>query len=448
MTYSIFYDLETTDTLTSGQIINFSFIAVDEDYNEIERFTDTIKISRLQLPTPGAVLANKVDVIDHQKTATYTEFEAVKAIRQFLLKYIEMSGGHYSVNLIGYNSNSFDNAHIRTSFIRNGFNPYVGVNNRDVMHVATRIKFSNAEYVKMCEEFVENSHWDKVRNKLEFHCQMLGILEGEQTHFSEDDVLWTIDLARRFKDDYGIDVRGYSAYEVAEIERERGKVFKFKTRSETKDSPAKYKYFSPHSTSGRNSIFWIDLEEARKIKKKGEDLIGAIKYKNRENAAMYREYEYCDDSELQQLADDVIKAYPQVSMDKLFPPSECDIEADIYRIAFNRFNVLQDIMLKKMPAKGLNQDEMDLVKRFRISNFQGEGDQEAFKSALKDYAEYRYGGTMIAHKQYGTMHPTLDDLLDQLEKSKKEVETDRDIKLMESLEKFYKESEIYMALKG
>lgn len=50
---AIFYDLETTDREFVGQILNYSFILVDEQLNVVRELNGDIRISRLQLPSRG-----------------------------------------------------------------------------------------------------------------------------------------------------------------------------------------------------------------------------------------------------------------------------------------------------------------------------------------------------------------------------------------------------------
>ena len=61
----IFYDLETTDLNYCGQILNYAFVEVDEDWKEVSEFCGKVKISRTQLPNPYAILANRVNVLTH-----------------------------------------------------------------------------------------------------------------------------------------------------------------------------------------------------------------------------------------------------------------------------------------------------------------------------------------------------------------------------------------------
>ena len=90
---TIFYDLETSDRNPVGQIINYSFILVDERYEVLDELSGLIRISRLQIPDPGAILANRTDVIEHQKLANDSEPVALGKIRDFIHAAIQRAQG-------------------------------------------------------------------------------------------------------------------------------------------------------------------------------------------------------------------------------------------------------------------------------------------------------------------------------------------------------------------
>ena len=63
--------------------------------------------------------------------------------------------------------------------------------------------------------------------KLETIAQQLNLLQGKQEHASRDDVLLTIDVARTFKEQFGLDVRTYESYEALACHQasSRGRLF-------------------------------------------------------------------------------------------------------------------------------------------------------------------------------------------------------------------------------
>jgi len=82
--YAVFYDLETSDKNPIGQILNYCFILVDSSLQIVDELSGLVKISRLQLPDSGAILANKIDVVDHQRLAADDERTAMGKIHAFL----------------------------------------------------------------------------------------------------------------------------------------------------------------------------------------------------------------------------------------------------------------------------------------------------------------------------------------------------------------------------
>src|SRR5262245_53890936 len=136
---AIFFDLETSDREFIGQILNFSFIVVDDDWNVIGDLSSTVKISRLELPSPGAILANRTDVLRHQAEAEFTEKEAAGEITAFINSIIEGANG--PVPFIGFNSFKFDIPYLRTTLVRNGINPYFNgkVVYRDLLVAARKL---------------------------------------------------------------------------------------------------------------------------------------------------------------------------------------------------------------------------------------------------------------------------------------------------------------------
>jgi exonuclease I len=147
--HAVFYDLETTTKNTVGQILNYSFILVDDEMKPIGELSGLVKINRLQLPEPGAILANRTDVLEHQQISTDTEPQAMRKIEQFLSSCIQSAQG--ALAFVGYNSSRFDLNYLRTSFIRNGINPYFKglLSSRDLLHAVHKAYLTNSEFREM-----------------------------------------------------------------------------------------------------------------------------------------------------------------------------------------------------------------------------------------------------------------------------------------------------------
>ena len=212
--YAVFYDLETTSKNTIGQILNYSFILVDDEMKPIGELSGLVKMSRLQLPEPGAILANRTDVVEHQKVAVDNEPTAMKKIEQFISKCIQTAQG--AIAFVGYNSSRFDLGYLRTSFIRNGINPYFKglLSSRDLLHAVQKAYLTSAEFRDAVQKQCRGEK--RLSLSLQTVSHALGLLEGVQAHESREDVLLTIRLAVWLKEHCTIDVRSYEAYEAAE----------------------------------------------------------------------------------------------------------------------------------------------------------------------------------------------------------------------------------------
>ena len=88
---AIFYDLETTDKNPIGQILNYCFYEVDRGFNVLNRCTGLIRISPLEIPSPSAVLANRTDVLEHQRQVHARECDAMREASDFIVDCIERS---------------------------------------------------------------------------------------------------------------------------------------------------------------------------------------------------------------------------------------------------------------------------------------------------------------------------------------------------------------------
>ncbi|MEX0595201.1 MAG: hypothetical protein WD512_01795, partial [Candidatus Paceibacterota bacterium] len=207
MTYSIFFDLETSDLNFVGQILNFSFIVIDTKWNITQELNGEIKINRLQLPRARAIAANRINVLEHQKSAKFTESQAMTKIAEFLQEFSNNCGSNLG-QLIGFNSANFDLPYVRTSLIRNGLNPYFKVQNRDLLLVAQKLWISNEKFRATITQYAEANSLP-ANLKLETLCKAHQLLAGKQLHESRDDVLLTIELAKAFSDLYGVDVRNF-----------------------------------------------------------------------------------------------------------------------------------------------------------------------------------------------------------------------------------------------
>ena len=111
----LFYDIETTGLSRAfDQILEFAAIRTDLDLNEIERLQVAIQLRADVIPSPSAILVNRI------RTARFSsgrcEYEAIRDIHQEVNRPGTIS--------IGYNSIGFDDEFLRFSFHRNLLPPY------------------------------------------------------------------------------------------------------------------------------------------------------------------------------------------------------------------------------------------------------------------------------------------------------------------------------------
>jgi hypothetical protein len=454
MAYSIFYDLETSDRHTIGQFINFAFIALDEKWKEVGKLTGNVKINRLQLPSASAILANRCNVIEHQKTAEFTEFQACHAINDFFVEIRNMTKD--KVNLIGFNSNSFDLPYLRTVLFRNGFNAYgYDLLNKDLLLSAQKIFIANPNFIDLCFDQEKNS----ISLRLENLTRKFGFLTGKQAHESLADVKLTVDLAMHFKEEFGVDVRTYNPYEV----KKKMKVGDLACRMELMYSskiPVRIRLI-PMALLYEDfgASLWIDIAKYEKGEGKK-----SITYINK-NTGTFFAYPHYYLEPFREIGLKACKEFKDTTTRNFFDVTTNDIECNIYRMGDDERKALsvaihEDNLKPLQEVSKVSRDARVLYLRYRLANADElQMESSDLKKGLKSYAEYRYQGQLQidrnipedyeeklkAGKKMEVFHPTLTDMLNEIDQLRSTGD-DADKKLMNALEQFYKESEIYKIL--
>jgi len=433
---TIFFDLETTDLNFVGQILNYAFVAVDSSWKITDTLHGTIKVSPLQLPSPYAILANRVDLIKHQETAEDTEPNAMLKIRHWLDDVIEKEKD--PVKLIGFNSVRFDVPFLRTSMIRNGINPYhPQLRYGDVLHVAQKLAAVNPSFDAMLG--VNKSL------KLERLCQLENIMQGKQTHESLDDVLITIELAKHFSNNYGIDVRSWSEYEAKKFEDGKKVVIKVFPEKDAKYHQDEY---ANNKTSARLVCLdvdkayslWIDIDAWKEGK--GAD---SISWYSKAYSTFFVDKEIKDEATLS-LAAEAREDLSMFNLKNFFPERNCDIEQFIYMMKFNENGALSDAIWSGN-TDGLKQLNSKYGSKLYLRYLMNQKPLSETFDMVKKYALYRYGGKMKVNKMDITQndpksfHITYGELLNTLDKLLSEKQGE-DKKLLTSLLEFYKQSPI------
>lgn len=435
---SIFFDLETTDLNFVGQILNYAFVEVNEDWSIESKLTGTIKISRLQLPNPYAILATGIDVLEHNKNADDPEHFALVKIQKYLQNIVEKQ----PTRLIGYNSNNFDVPFLRTSMIRNGLNPYFGgsVKYGDLIHAVKRICCENDDFVSILDKKEDG----RPSYRLESVTKSLGLLDRnkKQDHESLSDVLLTIELAKHLSNRYDLDIRNYDSYEPKSIKIGKCKIVKAYPRIEKggEKTPEEYCYYALLEQN-KTQALWINL-------KKFEDGLEkeSISWYNKNTSPFFIK-ETINDSDFQLKSVKAIEELSHINLQNFWPDKNCDVEQFIYMLPINEISALYDaiwrndlFMIKERKSKYASQ----LYLRFLCNN----RDVDVVESQIKNYALYRYGGKLKLDKENfdieyqegvysDSFHPTYKELIEKIDDLSSIKEN---FKLMSSLKEFYSKS--------
>ena len=392
---SIFYDLETTDLNPVGQILNFAFVTVDESWEVISDFTGKIRLSRLQIPQPGALLANRTNIIAHQATAQYSEAEAMYRIRSYLQEIVD----HETEPVIfaGYNSTRFDLPFLRTSMIRNGIEPYFTKGRlvyRDVLHVSQRLAASDPEF----QETVGLGKSLSLQNTTRAH----ELLRGDQQHESKADVMLTIELAKLYAQHYGIDIRTWNQYEPAVNETIESLqiVNRIYPQYDANHHKNPEEATTPRSKmvlyeSEFGQALWIDLDRFEKK----EPIRSCVFWYNEKTSPFFVEStsKTSEDIELGFAACEAAQA-ADICLKTFFGPKNCDIEQFIYDVSINERRALYDAIWIKDPStlKKMNSKNGSKVYlRWLAANKPLE---DKIGDIFTNYALYRYGGKLKLNK--------------------------------------------------
>lgn len=410
---SIYFDLETTSTSFVGQILNFCFVTVDENFNKVKTLKGDVKLSRLQLPEPGAILANKVNVL--LREAKLSEFEAAKTIWSFLCD--ESKDG---VALIGYNSNRFDFDFLKTTLNRNGFiPPSTRLKRRDLLHAVRYLCAKNPEIRKAL------TRDDKLVCTLENVSQTFGLLDGAQSHEAEADVELSIKLGKYILDNFGVDVRTLSGYEPPILS-------KYEVVSKVDGLIEKPYCLLDENLNG---ALWVDLGKFKEVENKRE----AVFYYNKNKSDFF-----LGETEPEPLSLDFMssieEAYKGVTLDNFFSEPKGDIEVFIYKMKNEEIIALGDLIRGKELRSVPTDNTKRLWGRWRLANLP-ESDPFVQKN-LPEYAKYRYGGGMNLGADNPKIHKTATELFMELESLRKS-ESGENREILDALREYYLSSPMF-----
>lgn len=443
---SVFFDLETSDLLPVGQILNFAFVAVDDDFKVVEQYADLVRVSRLQLPRANALIANRTDILAHQGQAKLSEYGAAQKIEQFLIG-LAKTYPNSELSLIGFNSSEFDLGFLRTVFIRNGVNPYFSrYLNRDLLLIARELLATNDGFRERF--FKLDAGEEKPSLRLERLCRKFGLLEGEQLHESLFDVKLTIELAKVFASEFGIDVRTFEPYRVKNLHR-----LPVGSRVVLAE-PVKRGY----SLGKRMDLFpailidatdkaalWANIDRYLELKQAGESAKKSIRWIKTNDGLLTQHGEVVSNDPL---ALELKEALKDVNLKNYFETPECYIEQHIYRFNVNKLEALRESLKIGRIVGEADADMVTLFRRFQLENAPLVLNSD-LEESFKRYVRLRYQGDMLLSKtrEEGKFHPTYAELVAEIEKAKKDTNSDQQ-KILGSLEQFYQNSDIARALEN
>ena len=183
----LFYDVETTGLNKAyDQVLQFAAIRTDRQLNEIDRYAITVKLRPDVVPSPAAVLTNRIPIA--RLSDGMCEYEATNQIHRLMNQPGTIS--------LGYNTMGFDDEFLRFSFHRNLLPAYThqfknGCSRMDLFPMAILFWLYKKDVLI----------WPKIDDKLSLkleHLNSANQLVSGQSHEAIVDVAATVELARRF----------------------------------------------------------------------------------------------------------------------------------------------------------------------------------------------------------------------------------------------------------
>jgi DNA polymerase III epsilon subunit-like protein len=398
---SLVFDLETSSKYPVGQIINYAFVLYDEKFLELERCHGEIKLSPLELPEAGAILANRVDVKRLMHSDAPNERLGLKRVHEFLSKIADDAARAGSaLAMLGFNSFRFDIPYLRTSLIRNGLNPYLGkwVLNRDVLPAVRWLSCTQEKFPRL----VNPKEPEKLSLRLETLAHHYGLLTGVQSHESLEDVQLTAKvISALHQESFGIDVRSFQSYQpTREHERYGQVVYQLRPNYDLSKSHLSELVPMMFLCASSSGALWVDLERFLECRSKA-----AIRWFSKSTGSFFVgttstlplsvSSEHSDEIVRESFLKEVQQVCAGVTLDNYFTTSVCDIEQDIYRLDFDARDALTRSIWacdrSKLDSLG-NKDAKSLAVRAYLKELDwSKPEKELPLGLLRRYAEYRYG---------------------------------------------------------
>lgn len=331
----IVFDLETTDLYSCGQILNYCFMQIENlnTWKVHSSLFGEIELEPHQLPSADAILTNKINIKNHTQGLCDSEFVAMSKIHKYIQNIVE--NDPQVTILVGHNIAKFDLNYLRTSMIRNGFNPYFGRNLcfADTIHLSKKYASLNPSAVPtnfklttLCKEWLNES------------C--------ENAHHSHDDVLSTINLLK-FLHTSGVNVT-YQTYE-------RPKYFRKNNLDQIvacelpvinmiyfQDGKLLERPILKISENGTYAL-WLDLTSD--YEKEGRKSVLWFK-KDLSSLIVSKCLVSVESAELADKAQNFVNSHdePYYNIQTFFEKPLCDIENHIYMLPFHEIGILEKLI--------------------------------------------------------------------------------------------------------
>lgn len=187
----VFYDLETTGLLPGfDQALQFAAIRTDDDFKEVDSFRLRCQLARHIVPSPEALLVNRVTPTMLTDSRLPSCYEALRTIRA---KFVEWS----SAVFIGYNSISFDEEFLRQGFFQTLQPVYLTNTTGNARGDMMRVVHATAIYAPSLLKIPTNENGEPIY-KLDRLAPANGYTFGSE-HEAMGDVRATLFLARRIR---------------------------------------------------------------------------------------------------------------------------------------------------------------------------------------------------------------------------------------------------------
>jgi len=183
----LFYDIESTGLSKAfDQVLQFAAIRTDQSLKEIDRHEIKVKLRPDIIPSPRAILTNRIPISDLARGLC--EYEATRQIHRLLNEPDTIS--------LGYNTLGFDDEFLRFSFHRNLLTPYThqyrnGCRRMDLYPIAIIYWLYKRQVLT----------WPEIHGKPSLKLEHIGSanrMVSGQSHEALVDVETTVELARRF----------------------------------------------------------------------------------------------------------------------------------------------------------------------------------------------------------------------------------------------------------